>query len=118
MNKSTLKAYRKRLEAKRDELYNAYRDKLSRSEDSGNDGALDPADEADANYNKEYWLYLSNKDRRLLRMIDEALQKMDKEEFGECQNCGKQIQSKRLEAVPWARLCIECQELHDREKHK
>jgi len=118
MNKSTLKTYRKRLEAKRGELYDAYRDKLSRSGDSGNDGALDPADEADANYNKEYWLYLSNKDRRLLRMIDEALLKMESGEYGECDTCGKQIQTKRLEAVPWARLCIECQELHDREKHK
>ncbi len=114
MDKKTLKKFEKLLTEKRSEFETAYRDKLSRSGDAGADGALDSVDEASANYNKEFWFSLSDSDRKLLRVIDEALREVATADYGLCKNCGSPIGRKRLEAVPWARHCLECQELQDR----
>ena len=114
MDKKSLKQFEKALTLKRTELQGAYRDKLSRSGDTGADGALDPADEASVNYNKEFWYALSDADRQTMRVVDEALRGIKEGTFGECSHCGKPIQRKRLEAVPWARHCIDCQDLQDR----
>jgi DnaK suppressor protein len=43
-------------------------------------------------------------------MIDEALKRIRNNEYGECMSCHEEMQQKRLEAVPWARHCIACQE--------
>jgi DnaK suppressor protein len=114
MDKKSLKQFEKALTAKRTELQSAYRDKLSRSGDAGADGALDPADEASVNYNKEFWYALSDADRQTMRIIDDSLRAIKNGSFGECSHCGKPIQRKRLEAVPWARHCLDCQDLQDR----
>ena len=46
----------------------------------------------------------------LVVKIQEALKRMDRGEYGECMKCGVDINEKRLLAVPWATLCIQCQE--------
>lgn len=74
----------------------------------------DPVDLAVQNYSKNVLLAVSENDSRQLQMIDEALQRIDDEEYGVCQNCGNSIQPKRLQAVPWARYCLNCQELVER----
>ncbi len=71
----------------------------------------DPVDLAVQNYSKNVLLAVSENDSRQLQMIDEALQRIEDEEYGVCQNCSKEIMPKRLQAVPWARFCIDCQEL-------
>jgi DnaK suppressor protein len=45
-----------------------------------------------------------------LRFIQEAIKAIDRGHYGECSHCGKDINEKRLEAVPWATICIRCQE--------
>ena len=114
MDKRSINKLEKALVQKRTELQDAYRDKLTRSSDHGADGALDPADEASVNYNKEFWYSLSDADRKIMRLIDEALRDIASGSYGECSHCGKPIQRKRLEAVPWAKHCVECQDLQDR----
>ncbi|MGZ4868693.1 MAG: TraR/DksA family transcriptional regulator, partial [Candidatus Angelobacter sp.] len=49
-------------------------------------------------------------DRQLLAMVETALQRIRDGAFGECVSCGNEINAKRLEAVPWTRYCIACQE--------
>ena len=71
----------------------------------------DPVDLAVQNYSKNVLLAVSENDSRQLQMIDEALQRIEDEEYGNCLNCGKDIMPKRLQAVPWARYCLNCQEL-------
>lgn len=71
----------------------------------------DPVDLAVQNYSKNVLLAVSENDSRQLQMIDEALKRIEDEEYGSCQNCGKEIVPKRLQAVPWARYCLSCQEL-------
>ena len=45
-----------------------------------------------------------------LRFIQDAIKALDRGQYGECVRCGKDINEKRLLAVPWATLCIRCQE--------
>jgi len=50
----------------------------------------------------------------LLRAIDSALGRIADGTFGDCINCAQEINAKRLEALPWTRYCITCQELLER----
>ena len=50
------------------------------------------------------------KKRQILAMVDGALNRIREGTFGECISCGEEINPKRLEAVPWTRHCIACQE--------
>lgn len=87
---------------------------VSRTEQDGRtvdeESTQDIADRAASSYNKEFLFHQSNNDRQLLLMVDTALGRMREGSFGECISCGKEINMKRLEAVPWTRHCIECQE--------
>jgi len=49
-------------------------------------------------------------ERRKLKLIDTALERLDRGEFGICEGCGDAIPPKRLEAIPWAAYCVPCQE--------
>ena len=87
---------------------------VSRTQEDGRtadeDSAQDIADRAASSYTKELLFSQSNNERQLLQMVDSALARLREGSFGECISCGKEINSKRLEAVPWTRHCIECQE--------
>jgi DnaK suppressor protein len=110
MDKKKLDYFRKRLETRQQDL----RRMVSRTEQDGRtvdeDSAQDIADRAASSYNKEFLFHQSNNDRQLLQMVEGALARIREGSFGECISCGKEINPKRLEAVPWTRHCIECQE--------
>lgn len=74
----------------------------------------DPADKASNAYTKELLFSQSTNDRFILQLIEEALERIENGEYGLCVHCNKEIQPKRLEAVPWARHCITCQDLQER----
>ena len=71
----------------------------------------DPVDLAVRNYSKNVMLAVSENESRQLALVDEALLRVEDEEYGTCQNCEKAINQKRLAAIPWARYCLDCQEL-------
>ena len=110
MEKKKLEYFKKRLETRQHEL----RTMVSRNDQEGRsadqEATQDIADRAASSYNKEFLFSQSNNDRQLLQMVDGALARIREGSFGECISCGKEINSKRLEAVPWTRHCIECQE--------
>jgi DnaK suppressor protein len=58
------------------------------------------------------WLFLNQNrmEMELLRDLEAALRRLDTDGFGVCQGCDEPIAAKRLEAVPWARFCVACQE--------
>ncbi len=74
----------------------------------------DVADMAVESYTKEFNFGKSSGDRAILQMIREALARIENKSYGHCANCENPIQPKRLEAVPWARHCIECQALQEK----
>ena len=110
MEKKKIEAFKKRLETRQQEL----RRTVVRNEQDGRtadeDSAQDIADRAASSYTKEFLFSQSNNDRQLLQMVEAALSRIREGTFGECVSCGKEINAKRLEAVPWTRHCIECQE--------
>ena len=53
------------------------------------------------------------RDAKKLMQIDAALKRIDDGEFGICSDCEEAISPKRLAAMPWARYCLHCQEVHD-----
>ncbi len=74
----------------------------------------DPVDLAVRNYSKNVMLAVSENESRQIALIDEALLRIEDDEYGQCQNCGKDINPKRLAALPSARYCIDCQELQEK----
>ena len=110
MDKKKLESFKKRLEERQQSLRKA----VSRTEEDGRiadqDTAQDIADRAASSYTKEFLFSQSNNDRQLLHMVETALLRIREGSFGECVSCGNEINAKRLEAVPWTRYCIECQE--------
>jgi DnaK suppressor protein len=71
----------------------------------------DIADMAVESYTKEFMFGKSAGDRQILQLIQDALDRIQDKSYGTCVNCENPIQPKRLEAVPWTRLCIQCQDL-------
>lgn len=79
------------------------------------DTALDVVDKAETYYTKEFLLGLTDSEREQLTMIDQALERLEKDEFGICQICHKEIGKKRLQIIPWTPYCISCQEKKENE---
>jgi DnaK suppressor protein len=65
------------------------------------------ADIGSDNYEQEFTLGLMDSERKLLKEIDDALQRIEQGIYGMCEGTGRQIQKARLEAQPWARYCVE-----------
>lgn len=70
----------------------------------------DMADMAVESYTKEFMFGKSSGDRYILQLIQEALTRIEDKSYGSCVNCENEINPKRLEAVPWTRLCLQCQD--------
>jgi DnaK suppressor protein len=110
MDKKKLDQFRKKLEERQSEL----RRVVTRTADEGRaadaEAAQDIADKAANSYNKEFLFHQSSSERALLNMVESALDRIRQGNFGQCISCGNDINPKRLEAVPWTRYCIACQE--------
>lgn len=117
MEKKRLEHFKKRLVQKQTELLQA----VSRNEQDGRaadeEATQDVADKAINSYTKEFLFHLSNSDRNLLQMVAEALQRIKDGTYGQCASCGNDMNPKRLEAVPWARHCLNCQEKVEQGAH-
>src|SRR5437764_15244142 len=111
MNKLNLKTVKEKLLAERELLVGKLKDNDLSVDDSE---TPDPVDLAVRNYSKNVMLAVSENESRQLTLIDEALMRIEDKEYGVCQNCEKVITPKRLQAIPWARYCIACQELVER----
>ena len=110
MDKKRLEYYKKKLVTRRAELLRG----IARTEQEGREADEDPtvdlADKAANSYTKEFLFGLTHENRSLLQLVDDALARIQGETFGECASCHQELQQKRLEAVPWTRYCIACQE--------
>ena len=108
--KPRLATYRKVLETKAEEV----RRSMSVQKAAQVVARLDvPSDEGDlSQQHHEEWIFLNRNtiDMKLLREVTDALLRIDHEHYGICMECEEPISVKRLEAVPWARYCVACQE--------
>jgi DnaK suppressor protein len=77
------------------------------------EGTEDYIDYAVNSYDREFMLSLTETQQRQLLLIEDALRRIDRGEYGRCMQCDKEIPPKRLEVQPWAQFCVACQELAD-----
>ncbi|HUB79016.1 MAG TPA: TraR/DksA family transcriptional regulator [Bryobacteraceae bacterium] len=103
--------YRELLESKAEEV----RQSMSAQKAAQLVSRLDvPSDEGDlSQQHHEEWIFLNRNtiDMKLLREISDALVRIDHDTYGVCLECDEPISTKRLDAVPWARYCVTCQEM-------
>lgn len=107
-------AYEDALRSKQRELLDSYERDKAAGNALPDDGIQDLADKAASAYSKELNFSLSDTERNLLMLIDEAFNRMREGAYGTCTNCGTVIGEKRLQAVPWTPFCIDCQELQEK----
>jgi DnaK suppressor protein len=109
-SRSKFASYRKTLEKKAEEI----RRNMSAQKAAQVVSRLDcPSDEGDlSQQHHEEWIFVNRNsiDMKLLREISGALHRIEQETYGICAECEEPISAKRLDAVPWARYCITCQE--------
>jgi DnaK suppressor protein len=109
-SKSKFSNYRKALERKAEEV----RRSMSAQKAAQVVARLDvPSDEGDlSQQHHEEWIFLNRNtiDMKLLREIADALERIEHGTYGVCAQCEEPISVKRLDAVPWARFCVTCQE--------
>jgi len=115
MTKKDRDEFRKKLAEKKETIIRKLTDAITESKEMESNVAQDLVDKAETSYTKEFLLSLSDGERDQLMLIDEALKRLERGDFGVCQLCQKDIGAKRLAAIPWTPLCINCQEKAEEE---
>ena len=110
MDKKRLDYYKKKLAARREELLRTIARTQQEGREADEDPTVDLADKAANSYTKEFLFGQTHNERSLLQLVDDALARIREDSFGDCVSCHQELQQKRLEAVPWTRYCITCQE--------
>ncbi len=88
----------------------------AKAEREGNkDEGLDTYDLASEERDREISFILSDREHSKIKNIDDALERMDEGSYGVCDSCGLEIAEERLTAMPFTRLCRDCQQEHERE---
>ncbi|PYX19814.1 MAG: RNA polymerase-binding protein DksA [Acidobacteria bacterium] len=116
MKQREFRQFQQVLERQRDEILRS----LARSNKEGRaleeDYPQDLGDRSITNLSRELLFQQSTHRRQLLRKIEVALERIREGTFGECTSCGEQISVRRLEAMPFAAYCRDCQESLERER--
>jgi DnaK suppressor protein len=113
MERKSIERFRKSLQARRRELQLGLEQTQKNLRTAQHDYGKDEGDRANTSLAREIDLGQKSRDRALLASVDAALKRISEGTFGLCLNCEQEINAKRLEAVPWVRYCITCQELID-----
>jgi len=108
-----LKESEQRLIARRAALVEAYHSAKGNTKASTAGGTEDYIDYAVSSYERDFSLSLTELERKQLLLVEEALGRIRRGEYGRCLNCAVAIPQRRLEVESWARYCIPCQELDD-----
>ncbi|HKE21844.1 MAG TPA: TraR/DksA family transcriptional regulator [Bryobacteraceae bacterium] len=110
MNKTELEKYKKILEAKQAELSVGLRNR----DEIAIEKTPDALDEVQLAGERELAIRNLDRDSNMLRNVRGALSRIADGSYGICMHCEEEIKPKRLDAVPWAKYCIRCQEAADR----
>lgn len=105
---------RRLLTNQRDEILAMYEHDVKAGQEASDEGSDDIVDRANNAYSRELLFSLSDAERHTLLRIEEALKRIESGTYGVCINCSNEIRPGRLKAMPWARYCIDCQELAEK----
>jgi DnaK suppressor protein len=110
MDAKKTKDTRRRLSSEYENLIKSINRNRTAAEEIKVENTEDEGDLATISHDRDLLYNLHEGDFARLRFIQEAIKALDRGQYGECVRCGKDINEKRLKAVPWATLCIRCQE--------
>ncbi len=116
MDRKSIERFKRALQARQRELRLSLAQTQRESRTAQHDYGKDEGDRANTSLAREIDLGQKSRDRALLGAVDAALKRISERTFGQCLNCEQEINAKRLEAIPWVRYCITCQDLMDRTK--
>jgi len=114
MTKQEMEKYRRLLDDKKSSLSAEIAKTRSAEEETTEESTQDIADKAVSSYTREFLYSLTDGERNTLLHIDDALGRIDEGNYGLCLNCSQLMTEKRLNAVPWAPYCLDCQELSEK----
>lgn len=114
MNKKDLTRFKKLLEERKQALVEALADTKEQGMGFSQEDLADEIDLAASEADQSMNLRLRDRERVLLKKIEQTLLKIEEGEFGICESCGEEISVKRLEARPVTDLCIRCKEEQER----
>jgi DnaK suppressor protein len=112
--KQLLTKLKKHLVDMKTELYGEIESQLKAEREGNQDGGMDTVDLASEESDREINFILSDRDRAKIKQIDDALKRMSENSYGVCESCRLEIADERLQAMPFTRLCRDCQQ--DRER--
>jgi DnaK suppressor protein len=78
----------------------------------------DPLDQVRSSADRDMAVESLNQQARLIQEIQSALDRIEEGSYGSCERCDEPIPSKRLEALPWARMCVTCQSALEADTHQ
>ena len=107
-------AVRRQLTHQRNEILAMYQQDVKAGQEASDEGSDDIVDRANNAYSRELLFSISDGERHTLLRIEEAITRIDAGTYGICSNCSREIRAGRLRAMPWARYCIDCQELAEK----
>lgn len=113
MKKETIKKFKKIFEAQRERILENTRVVREDFRVCADD-RFDEIDQATTDIEQSMQMRLRNRETLYIKKIEEALQRIDDGSFGECEDCGDDIELRRLEARPTATLCVGCKEEQER----
>lgn len=107
MDRETQEYFKNLLLKKLDELYSEAGKTVAELTDN-EENFPDPTDRATFESDRNFLLSIRERERKLIIKIREALQKIEEDDFGQCEECGDDIGIERLKARPFTTLCIGC----------
>ncbi|MEF2146415.1 MAG: RNA polymerase-binding protein DksA [Desulfovibrionaceae bacterium] len=107
MEAKDIQYFRETLESMLDDIMQKSQETLEDMTESGEVYA-DPADRATAESDRAFTLRIRDRERKLVRKIQQALQRIEDGDFGICSECSDEIGTARLKARPMTTLCIQC----------
>ncbi len=78
----------------------------------------DPTDGASAEFDRDFLLRIRDRERKLIKKVQEALERIENGTYGICESCGAEISEKRLMARPVTTLCIKCKTRQEEEEKR
>jgi len=116
MTKDKLKKFKRIFEKQRDDIVVKGGGIIREDFLINPDDRFDEIDQAATDIDKEMRMRLCNRETLYLKKVDEALRRIEEGTFGECEECGEDIEFRRLEARPTATLCVACKEEQERKE--
>lgn len=116
LNQKDLKRFKKKLEDDKKALLASARKTLSEEAAFDTDDLPDEIDLASSEYTQSMVFRLRDREKFLLKKIDDALARIENGTFGTCEICEEEISVKRLEARPVTTMCIRCKEEQEKQE--